>query len=409
MDVTVTTSAVNRLFTEAAIDSSGEQSMIRQGVQRGVQVVLVLVFVSFVAGHVLGQPILFGFVETGSMEPTIETGDGFVAIPTELAGEPEPGDVVVFDAKAIQGGGLTTHRVVDETDRGYITRGDANPFLDQDGDEPPVQDSQIVATAWQPESDVVTIPHLGTAIMTIESGLERAQTQLAATLGTRAVLETSGLASLLLAVSVGLYVLETIRERRQASLESRLGRDAGDSIEPRLLVAGVTLLVVVAASAAMVAPAGTHSYDVVSAEYQSDRPLVIEQGTTDDILYPVPNTGFVPIIAYVESDAENVAVEPEREAVGPRDESEVTVSITAPDETGYYPTAVTEYRYLHVLPLPVLEFLYNVHPWLPVVGVNAVLGGAMYGVGRAVLGARWSHRARTKRSRADSGVNYPDR
>ena len=74
-----------------------------------------VVVVSLVAGNLLGQPILFSYVETGSMEPTLATGDGFVAVPPEVSGPIDEGDVVVFEAQRIQGGGLTTHRVVSET------------------------------------------------------------------------------------------------------------------------------------------------------------------------------------------------------------------------------------------------------------------------------------------------------
>ncbi|MFC6975369.1 signal peptidase I [Halomicroarcula sp. GCM10025709] len=112
--------------------------------------VVVLFLVSMVVGQLLGQPVLLGYVTTGSMQPTLDPGDGFVAIPAALAGPVDEGDVVTFRAEEIQGGGLTTHRVVDRTDRGYVTRGDNNPFTDQDGGEPPVTDAQIVAVVWQP-------------------------------------------------------------------------------------------------------------------------------------------------------------------------------------------------------------------------------------------------------------------
>ncbi len=116
--------------------------MIRRGVIRGGQAVVLVTLGALVVGQLLGQPILLGFVETGSMEPTIDTGDGFVAIPSELTDDPEPGDVIVFEATNIQGGGLTTHRVVEETSQGYVTRGDANPFTDQDSGEPHVRDAR---------------------------------------------------------------------------------------------------------------------------------------------------------------------------------------------------------------------------------------------------------------------------
>ncbi|SDR38778.1 S26 family signal peptidase [Natronobacterium texcoconense] len=372
--------------------------MIRQGVGKGVQGLLLVVLVALVAGQLLGQPILLGFVETGSMEPTIETGDGFVAIPSELTGPPESGDVVVFEAEEIEGGGLTTHRIVDETGQGYVTRGDANPFTDQDGDEPPVQDGQIVATALQVNNEVVTIPSLGTAVMTVGETLEGVQRWLAATLGFRVFLGTSGVAYLLLAVSLLLYGLETVRERRQPSRRSSIEDDRDDGIDPRVLAGTFALVVVVAASAAMLAPAGTHSYDVVSAEFDSDQSLIIEQGTTAETPHPIPNGGVVPVVAYVESESETVDGGVGPVTVGPRETEDVTLTVTAPEETGYYPAYVTEYRFLYLLPLPVLDALYDLHPWTPFVAIVSLLGGGFYWLGRRLLGPA-DPRTRTKRVR----------
>ncbi|SER20322.1 signal peptidase I [Natrinema salaciae] len=362
---------------------------MRRGVGRVVRGLVVVCVLALVVGQLLGQPVLLGFVETGSMEPTIDTGDGFVAIPSELTGDPEPGDVVVFEAEQIQGGGLTTHRVVDETPQGYVTRGDANPFTDQDGGEPYVRDAQIVATAWRVDGAVVTIPHFGTVVMALSDGLEAVQTRLAAAFGTRTLLGTSGLATAILGLSATLYVVETVRERRSASFGSRLSTDSDDGddrVDPRLLSAGFAVLVVVAASAAMIVPAGTQSYDVVSAEFESENPLVIERGTTGEIPYAVSNGGFVPTISYVVADGEDVAVSPERVSVGSHDETAVTVSVNAPAETGHYPTYVTEYRYLYVLPAPVIDALYELHPWAPFGGIVSLLGGGTYAFGRFLAG-----------------------
>jgi len=161
-----------------------------------LEAALVVFLVSMVVGQALGQPVLLGFVTSGSMEPTIETGDGFVAIPTAIAGPIEEGDVITFRAEEIQGGGLTTHRVVAETDRGYITRGDANPFTDQDGGEPPVSEAQIVAVAWQPGGTVVTVPGVGAVVTGTQDALAAGQRQLAALFGARSLLGTQGIAYL---------------------------------------------------------------------------------------------------------------------------------------------------------------------------------------------------------------------
>ncbi len=199
-----------------------------------------------------------------------------------------------------------------------MTRGDANPFTDQDSDEPPVQDGQIVASAWQVNDGVVTIPHLGTAIMTLGETLERGQTWLATTVGVQAFLGSTGLAYLLLVLSGGLYALETVRERRQTTRRSSAADDGDDALDPQLLAGGFALLVVVAATAAMVAPAGTQSYDLISAEFESEQPQIIEQGTTDEIVHTIPNGGYVPVVSYVESGSEPIRAESGPTAVDAR-------------------------------------------------------------------------------------------
>jgi len=366
------------------------------GLRSVVQVALVLVVLALLAGQVLGYPILFGYVETGSMEPTIETGDGFVAIPNAITGEPTAGDVVVFDAQEIEGGGLTTHRIAEETDRGYVTVGDANPVTDQDAGEPYVQEGQIYAHVWQPGDEVVTIPSLGVAVEAISGAFDTAQSWLATNAGLTALEGTSGLAYLLLGISALAYLVETFRERAARSRQSRLGRETSVPLDPRLLAGAFALLVVIAAGAAMVVPAGTTTVDVISAEFESDRQDVIEAGTTEELEYAIPNTGVVPVVSYVEPASEGVGAGDDPYRVGPRDEAETTLSLTAPDETGYYPMHATEYRYLHVLPLPVIDTLYQLHPWVPLTTILVLIGTTTYVIGRFVIG---EEDVRTRRKR----------
>ena len=353
-----------------------------------VQLLVVLLLVALLAGQALGQPILLSFVETGSMEPTLEPGDGFVAIPAELAGEPQQGDVITFNAQELHGGGLTTHRVVDETDRGYITHGDANPATDQDGAEPPVQKAQIVAKAWQVNGNVVVIPHLGTAAMGLQSGVESLQHGLARMFGTSALLGTQGLAYLLAALSGIVYAVDLwlTRGPKRTVDDREFSRSRDTGLSMRLVVVGCVGLVLLSATAAMVAPAGTTEYGVVSAQFDSDRPTVIPSGETETVDYAVLNAGIIPTYVHLEGASEGATVEPDSLLVERRSQANATVSLTAPPETGYYPMYVQEYRYLAVLPGPVIADLYEIHPWLPIVAINAMLGIPIYLLGTVLLG-----------------------
>lgn len=342
---------------------------------QALQGVVLVAVVALIVGQALGQPLLLSYVTSGSMEPTIRTGDGFVALPPELAGSIGQGDVVVYRADQVNGGRLTTHRVVGETDSGFITQGDANPFTDQDSGEPPVRESEVVAVAWQPGGEVLTIPHLGTVVGGIKSGLRSVQTAVSQVFGTRALLGLQGLAYVLFALSVGLHLLlgwfEDDRRR-----DRQRKRDTGT--DPRLFALGLALLVVAGATAAMVVPGGTQEYGIVSSEFESDNPTTIQQGSSGTLPYVVGNGGFVATVVVIESNNERVSVDPTTATVPGGEFINATVTITTPPETGFYQYTVTEHRYLAMLPAPLIVSLYEVHPWLPLVVVDVIVGVPVY-------------------------------
>lgn len=357
---------------------------LRELLVRVTTALLLVSAVALVAGSMLGQPVLLSYVTSESMEPTLHVGDGFVAIPAAVTGPVERGDVVTFRAKEIQGGGLTTHRVIEETDRGYVTKGDNNPFVDQDRAEPPVKDSQIVAVAWQPGGSVLAIPNVGrfvTATQDVLSGLQR---QLASLLGTGALLGTQGLAYLLLALAVLAYVADIVLTRNSKQQYRDTTRDSGTSV--RLVVAIFAGAVVLAATAAMAVPAGPQEFETISAERDSPGPRVIEAGTNESVTYAVGNGGLVPVVTYHEPETDGVDFQPREMVIPGRSSVNATLTLSAPPETGYYRQYIVEHRYLLVLPQSTIRGLHNVHPWLPVVVIGALLGTPLYVLGVTLAG-----------------------
>ncbi|MFP4590210.1 MAG: S24/S26 family peptidase [Halobacteriales archaeon] len=86
-----------------------------------------------------GSPVPTGVVASDSMEPALSEGDVFVAIPPALTGGAAVGDIAVYRGPD----GWTVHRLVGRTDAGFLTAGDANPFVDQDTGDPPLLPSSI--------------------------------------------------------------------------------------------------------------------------------------------------------------------------------------------------------------------------------------------------------------------------
>lgn len=355
--------------------------------------IIVLVLVVILLGSILGQPMGVAYVKTESMEPTLSPGDGFIAIPIPLSGSIEEGDVVVFESERIGGGEATTHRVVDITDRGYITRGDANPVTDQDGGEPPVKRGQVVAKAMRVNGQVVVIPALGVIVEGTQSVLSLAQRTLATIVGSRSLLGTQGLAYLFFMATLGWYAVGKCREKNTKRRER--GQSRVERLDIRLVVAAFACILVIGATATMMVPSGTQEFGVVSAEFQSERPNVIPSGESKRRPYLVANGGVLPVATFFEPASEGVELDMRQTVVPARSTVENGVTLHAPSDTGYYRRYVTEHRYLAVLPLSTIQLLYELHPWAPIVVIDALIGVPFY-----VLGVRLAGRARIRRDRS---------
>jgi signal peptidase len=143
---------------------------------------------------------------------------------------------------------------------------------------------------------------------------------------------------------------------------------------------------VLAATATMVAPAGPQSYQIISSEFDSERSDVIRQGTTETLQFTVGNGGQVPVYVFFEEGSENIDIEPQQLRVDGTDQRNGTLTLTAPPETGAYRLFLTEHRYLALLPQSHVQALYTIHPWLPIVVIDALIGVPFYLVGVTLVG-----------------------
>lgn len=369
----------------------------RTAVEKAVTGILLLLIAALLLGQVLGQPILLSFVETGSMAPTLQSGDGFIAVPPSLAGEVEPGDVVVFDAERMNNGGLVTHRVVEETEAGFITKGDANPFTDQqsDANEPPVHREQIVAVAWQVGGSVVVVPKVGLFVTASRGAISAIQTQLAVVFGTRSLLGTQGLAYLLFAFGVLAYSGSLILERRRGPRRVR-DRDRNAQVVNRTaVVLSLTVALMLVLTASMTLAGGTHQFSFVSSQSDAPGAGVIPTGGSENVTYTVPSNGVLPVMVFLEPTSEDIEVSPNELYVSGGATANATVTLHAPPQTGFYRRYMVEHRYLAILPNTTIRALYGLHPWAPILAIDFLLGGgflafaiAFVGLGRTRIRSR---------------------
>jgi len=334
----------------------------------GIKLLGVLAVVLLLA-QAVGQPLLLSYVRSGSMEPAIDRGDGFIALPTAVTGPPTEGDVIVYRAEQVNQGGLTTHRVVDDTGSGYVTRGDANPFTDQSAGEPPVRDPQIVAVALQLGGEVIVLPSLGTGVTTIRGTVSGLFQRLGLPFDARSPSTWIGLAT------VGVVLLLFSEDPPVETPGAKSDEDATNSTvtDPRTLVLLAGGVVVLLATASMVLPLGPTEYPVVSADAELPGPRVIAAGETETTTYQVPSGGLLATRYHVQAASDGVTVENGSGVAPPGDAQNVSVTLSAPPETGYYRRYVQANRYPVVLPVRLIDTMYALHPLTPVLLIDSLL------------------------------------
>lgn len=352
----------------------------------GVGGPIFLLLIITIAGGLLGQPAGLVFVETGSMSPTLEPQSGYIAVPTAIAGPVEEGDVVAFEAVNVGGGGLTTHRVVGETQEGYITKGDANPFTDQASDEPPVQPAQIKAKALTVGGSIVSIPSVGAVVTASGSVVESLQQQLAVVLGTRAVLGSQGMAVILLGFGVVSYAASAIAERSNRSGRSRQVNRETNLLNTRNVIVSLTVILIVVLSASMLLTSGTYDFQFVSSQSDAPGTGVIGTGETENVTFEVPSNGAMPVVAIIEPVGDGVTVNKSVVFVPGGQTKRIAVTLKAPSETGSYTRSINEQRYLAFLPTSIILFLHQTHPWLPYVAINSWMGLLFAGLATLLIG-----------------------
>ncbi|RLM88244.1 signal peptidase I [Haloarcula sp. Atlit-7R] len=364
--------------------------MLRQAVEDAFTLLAVLVVLSLVIGQLLGQPILLGYVTSGSMSPTLNTGDAFVAVPAPVAGEIEPGDVIVFEAVELQGGGLTTHRVVAETEAGYITKGDNNPFRDQSGGEPVVTDDRVVATALQVNGQVVRLPGLGTAISSARTAAESGLV-LVGGASNSDLTSGQGLSGLFISIGLGLFLLVFVDSFRASEGQTRdrtRSRD-GDAINGWTIILALAVLILVPANAAMVAPSGTHSVTIDSASEE------VTPGEPVESEFTAENGGLVTMLIVLKSPHPNATMDRNRLVVQRGGSATATLSVTAPPPGERAVVTVEEHRYFLLAPPGVIAGLHRVHPLVAIGAFNFLVLGSL----AAAVGATFGFGTTRKRSR----------
>ncbi|MGM0605474.1 MAG: hypothetical protein ACQETB_07350, partial [Halobacteriota archaeon] len=305
------------------------------------------------------------------------------AVPMFFAGEIRERDVILFEAQELGGGELTTHRVDAVTDAGYVTKGDANPFTDQDGAEPIVSDGQVRSVALQINGELVVIPGLGSAVGVVGSTTQSAQDRLLSPFGIDSPDSTAfSTAVLVLGLLLLIYSILT------GSTDTRTrSRSNGSILQNAIVVVAIlTLVVVVPANFSMLLPSGTYQYEIISSTSPTDQEQVIQAGESSDVTYYMQNSGHLPVVVFLQPASSGVEIAQSAHFVPRRTTVTTTVTMHAPAETGAYLRFVQESRYLVVLPPSLIASLHAIHPLAALAAINVAIVTVVVAIAIGSLG-----------------------
>lgn len=269
-------------------------------------------------------PVQLSYVYSDSMEPTIGQYDGYVLVP---ASDVNVGDIVTF--WSTKHDSYVTHRIVGQSDRGFITKGDANPSTDQAAGASHVRHEEIRGQVLTVRGEPFIIPGLGHGVRFI-----RAQ-------------------GILIAALFGAGLVVGLFRERTAMRPSRSVPQIRDILWPVFIVA------VVSAIGFQFVGGHTEQFRYVATESDTDGPNRLNVGETSTETVVI-NRSALPMTEYVVSTDGMTITNQTRNA------STITVSlrIPPPTQTGVVTTRVYVNRYITVLPPEIIRRLHGIHPLL---------------------------------------------
>ncbi len=304
---------------------------------------LAVLVVGSLLGALFDRPVFMSYAYSESMTPNINRGDVFFLNP--LSRNPGVGDVIVFRAN----GKWTVHRVVLITGGGYLTKGDANVATDQVGSGiPPVQKKDVAGKVVTLEGHVIRIPLVGNYL---QGGLDnRSKILLGVILALVGIIAFSGDSG----------------ERKRRSRFLRIG------FRTLYLAVAVILIITVAMAVFVSWESVPLEYAVTSAGGLRDGWHLPGEEFSTELM--VKNNNIYPMLYYVSAHAPVTAISSPSFQLSGGEERTLVVNVRAPEKTAVYSTGVKITAYPHVLPAPVVSWLYSFNPMLPLLAILFEVG-----------------------------------
>jgi len=339
------------LLIDIPIEWSFEMETLKKVIKMITYIIVIALIINFVITIVYkdneSKPISLWYVYSESMEPTIKTNDGFILIRSKTY---EIGDIITFKPKVLEQP-YVTHRIIDITSGGeYITKGDNNIMTDQQGGEPPLQHDQVIGKALCISDKPIILPKLGLVSQRIQK------------------LNIFTIISVIIVIYALGFVLDMLfnrKNKRKNKKKKICLLDIAPFFDPVLFL--ICILVI---TNTLIIGQTIRSWKTEEISYV----VVSRKGLPN----PVPrekferakslkNSTIIPYYTFLEPIDSNMTIEPRIFLMNPKENIDYLVSITAPEELGYYVQKIDIKTYPKLISQKLLEQLYSKNPYIPLI------------------------------------------
>ena len=319
-----------------------------------ILIILLLLFVSApLATLIRKKPTIAVTIRSWSMAPLITRGDLVFLWPAGEKSSFSVGQIVVFRAPEEGIHEWTLHRITGvDSQKGFITRGDANEYTDQEGSGyPPVKPEWIAGIVPTIDSKPLKIPLLGYLSLYLERS-ESSQTLIPVLVGALA-------AALVLD-----EIFKSKKTRRKEKLsQGQLCFLGGLAVA--LLMASLML----SGSLFITFPYGVEENPGV---LMGSNVGILALGTSQEIeLAELNNSGFIPTFYFAVSSDPQVVLEQCHFTLAREDVARVTATVYA-QKSGLHQASVIVGIFLPFLPPGIIGDLAQINFWLALIAVALV-------------------------------------
>jgi len=299
------------------------------------------------------KPTLAVSIRSWSMTPLMTRGDMVFLWPTGEKTEFSTGDIIVFRSAKDGIRDWTMHRIVGgDSEQGFITKGDANEWTDQEGSGyPPVQPEWIAGVVPTIGPLPLKIPLLGYIPLLIEGNMKN-PILLPAMLGILAV------------ALVFDEVFKTKKKRKKEVLQK----------SQLYCLAGLAFAVLIGFLMLMGSLFITFSYGVeknAGMLMGSDVGILKLGDSRELVLAELENEGAIPLYYYAVSRDPQVVLNKDWFYLHGGDSAQVMATVHG-QKVGLYQADVTVGMFMPFLPPGAIRFMVGINFWLALVGVSLV-------------------------------------